>query len=76
MTIHHAWRLTFVGLMLALPLAVSGCYVGPAPRRYAAPEWSYPRYAYRPAPYYGGGYGYGGAYGGGYRGGYRHSYWR
>lgn len=63
-------RAGFILLMLALSLSVSGCFYGPPPR-YAAPGWSYPRYAYRPAPYYGGGYGYDGGHGYG-----RHPYWR
>ncbi len=59
-----------IGLMLAISALVSGCFYGPPPR-YAAPGWSPPQYAYRPAPYDGYGYDHDRSHGYG-----RHAEWR
>ncbi len=56
MTIALARRIALGGLLLVVTLSVGGCYYGPVP------YYAYPRYAYRPAPYWGGGYGYGYGY--------------
>ena len=65
--LHRSGRkLIAAATLLLVGLSVSGCFYGP-PGYYARPEYTYPAYAYRPVPYYGGGYGYG--YG------YRPHYW-
>lgn len=61
MTVAHVRRIGLGALLLAVALSVSGCYYGPGP------YYAYPRYAYHPGPYWGGGYGYGYGY---------HPYWR